>query len=139
VIRSWCSRLFPAIFVITASAALTVPLVFAQAGVVRADKHVTSFDVQQALTRAGYYDAAVDGIIGPKTLAAVRAFQEAEGLFVDGVCGPETWEKLKRYAKSNLEWKQKAEVSRPEDIPQEIVRQNNRSLSRNELKQKLIP
>lgn len=35
--------------------------------------------------------APVDGVFGPQTAAAVRAFQEARGLPVDGVAGPQTW------------------------------------------------
>ncbi len=34
---------------------------------------------------------AVDGIFGPRTDAAVRAFQEAAQLAVDGIVGPRTW------------------------------------------------
>ena len=47
-----------------------------------AAKAVSSYTttLQQALTDAGYYTAKVDGIYGPKTVAAVEALQKANGL-----------------------------------------------------------
>jgi len=48
----------------------------------------------QYLLRARGHNVAVDGIFGPKTDAAVRAFQKQKGLAVDGIVGPYTWSAL---------------------------------------------
>ncbi|HIS51952.1 MAG TPA: peptidoglycan-binding protein, partial [Candidatus Onthomonas avicola] len=34
---------------------------------------------------------SVDGIAGPKTVAAIKAYQRDKGLSVDGIAGPKTW------------------------------------------------
>lgn len=46
-------------------------------------------EIQRALNRAGA-QLEVDGYFGPRTDAAVRAFQQAVGAKVDGLVGPET-------------------------------------------------
>jgi len=49
--------------------------------------------LQQLLDDAGYY-VDVDGEFGYKTRTAVKAFQKAEAIQVDGVVGRETWDRL---------------------------------------------
>lgn len=58
-------------------------------------------DLQRRLNRwittthpAGLAPLAVDGIFGTRTAAVVRAFQQAQGLPVDGIVGPQTWRSL---------------------------------------------
>ena len=46
--------------------------------------------IQQRLRDGGYYTYTIDGIYGSRTTAAVKKFQRARGLTVDGVCGPNT-------------------------------------------------
>lgn len=41
--------------------------------------------VQRRLARGGYYHGSIDGVIGPGTRYAVRAFERNNGLPVDGV------------------------------------------------------
>ena len=46
--------------------------------------------VQTKLKNWGYYTGSVDGIYGPKTVAAVKYFQRKNGLSEDGVVGAKT-------------------------------------------------
>lgn len=46
--------------------------------------------IQDKLKRWGYYNGNVDGIYGSQTVAAVKKFQQKNGLKVDGIAGTQT-------------------------------------------------
>lgn len=51
-------------------------------------------EIQELLTALGFSPGFADGVFGPKTLAAVIAFQRSLGLQVDGLVGPQTGSRL---------------------------------------------
>ena len=64
----------------------------------RGDRGNAVKSLQGALIAQGYpcgsYGA--DGICGAATVSAIRAFQTANGLTADGICGQDTWGALLR-------------------------------------------
>jgi peptidoglycan hydrolase-like protein with peptidoglycan-binding domain len=48
-------------------------------------------DLQEALEALGYDPGPIDGTFGTTTEAAVKAFQDAKGITVDGIVGKVTW------------------------------------------------
>lgn len=56
--------------------------------------------VQQALQNAGVSPGKIDGKVGERTIAAIRAFQKQQGLKVDGIVGPATWARLQPFVGS---------------------------------------
>ncbi|MGB3491612.1 MAG: peptidoglycan-binding domain-containing protein [Elainellaceae cyanobacterium] len=63
-----------------------------------ADRSPAVTQLQQGLTTAGYYHGPITGYYGDLTMAAVRRFQEAQGIIVDGLAGPQTLSALQRVA-----------------------------------------
>ncbi|MFF8784222.1 helix-turn-helix domain-containing protein [Streptomyces sp. NPDC015125] len=63
------------------------------------DRGATGWEVVEAqclLHRQGYDPGVVDGIVGGKTLRAVKRLQARSGLPTDGIVGPDTWKVLRR-------------------------------------------
>ena len=56
--------------------------------------------LQRELRRLDTHPGAVDGRYGPRTTAAVAAFQRRHGLDADGVAGPDTLRRLRRAERS---------------------------------------
>lgn len=52
-------------------------------------------EAQCLLRRAGISPGGIDGMFGPLTQRAVKAFQKRSGLDVDGMVGPHTWKALR--------------------------------------------
>ena len=50
--------------------------------------------VQAALMRLGYYNGDIDGLLGPQTRSAIKAYQTAQGLRQTGRMGIDTLTKL---------------------------------------------
>ena len=54
----------------------------------RGQKNVAG--IQRALQTLGFDPGQIDGVMGPDTRAAIKQFQEANGLTADGIPGPKT-------------------------------------------------
>ncbi len=63
-----------------------------QEGSTGADVELAQYELCRDLFLNGPED--VDGMFGPKTKTAVEEYQQAEGLTVDGIVGPQTWAKM---------------------------------------------
>jgi peptidoglycan hydrolase-like protein with peptidoglycan-binding domain len=61
---------------------------------VRKGQRIFPVRTLQQLLRARNHPVAADGIFGPRTESAVKAFQRSKGLAADGIVGPNTWPRL---------------------------------------------
>lgn len=51
-------------------------------------------EIQRRLKNWGYYNGAIDGILGTQSIKAIKAFQKKYGLVQDGIVGPKTAAKM---------------------------------------------
>ena len=75
--------------------------------------------LQRRLKALGYYSGSVDGSFGEGTSAAVRAFQQANGLEADGIAGTGTLNAL--YASDAITAAQAAQTPTPAPAPAATV------------------
>src|SRR5688500_8332407 len=69
--------------------------------------------LQRMLRAAGFNPQGIDGKFGPKTLAALRAFQRASRIIVDGRAGPQTFGALGRWLGGSKPSSNPAKPSQP--------------------------
>ena len=83
-------------------------------------------NVQEALKQLGYdlSKYGVDGLIGSETTAAIKAFQEAKGLSVDGIVGPNTIKALQDAVGSTDKLKNNVD-----DLMNDITKKGGRDLA----------
>ena len=64
---------------------------------------LNNVQIQMNLKYLGYYDGKIDGKIGTKSIAGIKAFQKAYGLDVDGIFGKKTNAKMIEVIKAEQE------------------------------------
>lgn len=81
-------------FVLALAAVMLLTSVSLAATLRKGDKGDNVVALQTGLAAKGYYAGKIDGIFGAGTLKAVKAFQKAESLKVDGLAGKATQARL---------------------------------------------
>ncbi len=69
----------------------------AQVSLKREPLSLSKKEIQTILKKTGFYSGPIDGIFGPQSRKAIKAFQKAKGLQVDGLCGMKTRELMLPY------------------------------------------
>ena len=71
--------------------------------------------LQETLNATGNYNLATDGKFGAKTQEAVKAYQKANGLTVDGIVGTNTWGALNKASTSTTPTTTPSATTTPSD------------------------
>lgn len=74
--------------------------------------------LQSRLTAHGFPVGQIDGLIGPKTIAALKAFEKRHGQKVDGTADPKVVELLRKPASSITATEAKVVIR---DVPEEVI------------------
>ena len=82
----------------------------------KGDKGSAVKTMQQKLNDAGFKAGTADGIFGVNSENAVKAFQKAVGLKVDGLYGVDTKAKLESYKKPSSPKKSKGTITLPKGV-----------------------
>ncbi|HOV68775.1 MAG TPA: spore cortex-lytic enzyme [Clostridia bacterium] len=88
--KRWITRIIAVIIVATGVLTVFVVKSDSKALVKYGSRGEEVKTVQKKLQALGLYNAAIDGIAGSKTVAAIKQFQKQKGLKVDGIVGPAT-------------------------------------------------
>ena len=67
--------------------------------------------IQTKLRNWGYYNGAVDGVYGSRTVAAVKYFQRRNGLTADGIAGDQTLSAMGIKSNNNVNGTDQANIN----------------------------
>ncbi|MBQ3484962.1 MAG: peptidoglycan-binding protein [Clostridia bacterium] len=93
--------------------------------------------LQQRLKDLRYYKGSVDGVYGSGTIKAVKAFQQKNGLTVDGVAGSSTQSKVYSSSAKKADEEAAKEEDKEETQDDETLRQGSKGQAVKTLQEKL--
>jgi len=76
--------------------------------------------LQESLAQLGHSSGRADGVFGEKTEDAVISFQDAEGIYADGVVGPQTQAMLERALRDHILEQQSPGIESLEEHPERL-------------------
>lgn len=108
---SWMKKTLTTLLAAMLAVAFVCPAEFFAAPLLkRGSESGDVWDLQYRLQLLGYYTDRLDGSYGANTVQAVKKFQKAYGLPVDGVAGTNTWRALKKVSVNRNEMQMLAQL-----------------------------
>ncbi|GHA29479.1 hypothetical protein GCM10007989_26340 [Devosia pacifica] len=81
------------------------------------------FAVQKKLSELGHYSGSLDGLYGPNTARAIRAFEQAHGMTPEGALKPEVIQAILGASERQSSAEEPAEVPEPVQVAEALVEQ----------------